>query len=185
MGNSLRDALTKAGVVSTTKAKVSAQQVKKQIHQELHTKRKGAPPAQNEAALAAAKAQEEKLARDREMSREREAVISAKAARAQARQILRDRMQNNESADLTFNFVESGHIRHIYITAAQRAELGKGLLSVVALGERHYLVPTEVADKVHALIPGVFVYCPTPEKTQTIPENDPYAAYQIPDDLVW
>ncbi|CAK0761583.1 DUF2058 domain-containing protein [Gammaproteobacteria bacterium] len=185
MGNSLRDALTKAGVVNSAQAKVSAQQAKKQTRQELHTKRTGAPPVRNEAALAATKAQEEKLARDREMNREREAAIAAKAARAQARQMLRERMQNDESADLTFNFVEGGHIRHIYVTAPQRVDLEKGRLSVVALVDRHYLVPTEVADKVQTLIPEIFVYRPASEVTQVIPEDDPYAAYQIPDDLMW
>ncbi|CAK0778198.1 conserved hypothetical protein [Gammaproteobacteria bacterium] len=185
MGNSLRDALTKAGVVSTSQAKASAQQAKKEVRKELHAKRTGAAPVVNEAALAAAKAQEEKLARDREINREREAAVSAKAARAQARQILRDRMQNNESGDLAFNFVEGGHIRHIYVTAAQREDLAKGRLAVVALGERHYLVATEVADKVQALVADAFIYRPVPEESQAIPADDPYAAYQIPDDLMW
>lgn len=185
MSNSLRDALTKAGVVSASQAKVSVQQAKKQIRQELHAKRTGAPPALNEAALAAAKAQEEKLLRDRKINQEREAAATAKAARAHARQMLRERMQNEESADLIFNFVENNHIRHIYVTEGQREDLTKGRLAVVALGERHYLVSSEIADKAQTFVPELFVYRVVPEAAQNIPSDDPYAAYQIPDDLTW
>ncbi|CAK0754063.1 DUF2058 domain-containing protein [Gammaproteobacteria bacterium] len=185
MGNSLRDALTKAGVVSTGQAKTSAQQTKKQVRQELHAKRAGVAVVPNAVALAAAKAQEEKLVRDREMNREREAAAAAKAARAQARQILREQMKNDDSADLKFNFVEGSHICHLYVTAIQREELLQGRLVIVALGERHYLVSRDVADKVRVLVHDVFIYHPLAAGSQTNSADDPYAAYQIPDDLMW
>ncbi len=179
MGNSLRDALTQAGVVSTRQAKVSAQQSKK----ERHAKRAGAATEQDEIALAAAKAQAEKCARDREMNQAREAAVAAKAARAQARQLLQERVQNDASATLTFHFVENGRVCHVYVTETQRETLTKGQLSIVALGERHYLVPNEVADRVRTLAPAACIHLL--ENKPPAAGDDPYAAYPVPDDLVW
>ena len=185
MGNALRDALTKAGLVSTSKAKASVQQSKKATRQELHAKRTGSAKAQSDVALAAAKAEEERLARDREANRAREAAAAAKAARAQARQILREHALNDATAALAFHFVENSRVCHVYVTESQREELTKGHLSIVALGERHYLVPDSVAEKVRAIVPEVFVYRPVEDKQSHPPSDDAYAAYPVPDDLVW
>ncbi len=186
MSNSLRDALTKAGVVSTSKAKVAAQQAKKTERQDLHTKRTGGV-VQSEAAKAAAKAQQEKLARDREMNRAREAALALKAARAEAKRVLRERMQNDAAAAIPFHFVEGTRVCHLYVTETQREQLTKGELAVVALGERHYLVPSDTSEKVRTLVPDVFVHRLTHGQAteDKCAHDDPYAAYQIPDDLMW
>lgn len=183
MGNSLRDALTKAGVVSTNQAKLAAQQEKKQARRELHAKRSGQITT-NEVSLTAAKLQEEKLAKDQELNRALDIATAAKAARAQVRQLLKAHCTNDDAADLKFNFVEGTQIRHIYTTTAQREELVKGRLAIVSFGERHYLVNSEIAAKVTAIIPEVFVYYHT-QDDQTNTADDLYAEYKIPDDLIW
>lgn len=183
MANSLRDALTKAGVVSSAQAKVAAQQAKKQQRQEIHAQRSGAPVL-NDAAIAVQNAQQEKVLRDQELNRAQEIERQAKAARAQVRQILRANMQNDEAAQVKFNFVAGKQIRHIYLTDIQRAQLINGQLSLVAFSERHYLVTREIANKVQILIPDIFIYSPSAERNSMAPD-DPYADYSIPDDLIW
>jgi len=184
MGNSLSDALTKAGVVSTGQAKIAAQHAKKQQRQELHAQRTKNNPILSDAAIAALKSQEEKLRRDQELNRVQEEARLAKAARSQVRQILNTHLQNDDSAEVMFNFVEGKHIRHIYLNETQREQIIAGKIAIVAFAERHYLVAPEIAYKVQTLIPEIFIYCPTPEKNPIAPD-DPYSDYPVPDDLMW
>ncbi len=186
LGNSLRDAMLKAGVVEPSKVKVAIQQGKKQERQDRHRQRTGAPPQVSEATEAAARAEAERLARDRELNRQRQEAAAAKAGRIQAKQLLREQAKNDDKAEELFNFTEGKLIRHLYVTSGQRKDLLMGRLVIVALGERHFIVTAEIGTKVQGLVPGIFIYQVSGEEEKRPSEDDdPYGAYQVPDDLLW
>jgi len=135
--------------------------------------------------LAVARAQEEKLARDQSLNQKREADAAAKAVRSEVKQWLREHDQNREHSDIAFHFIEHANVRHLYVNADQQTELARGQLAIVSFGNRHYLVPTEMADKVQTRLPEIFVFRVTPSLSDTSPPEDLYSEHAIPDDLIW
>jgi uncharacterized protein YaiL (DUF2058 family) len=65
--------------------------------------------------------------------------------------------------------------------------LGKGQIAIVKLGELYELVPTAVAEKIKQRDEGLVVMLSenTSVSTDQVDEDDPYADFKIPDDLMW
>jgi len=174
MGNSLQEQLLKAGLVNKSKA----QQAKKQSRKKKRSQGKR-PDA---VAQAVAKVQAEKEARDRELNRQRDIKQAAKARKMLLRQFVEQNMLNDRAAEEPFNFVHGSSVKRLYVNPKQRVKLGAGELSIAYVGERYYLMAAETAKKVQEMAPDTFVYTPEEEKPA---EDDPYADYQVPDDLMW
>jgi uncharacterized protein YaiL (DUF2058 family) len=176
MGNSLKDQLLKAGLVNKSKV----QQAKKQSRKKRRNQGAGAQP--DGVAQAVARAQAEKEARDRELNRRREIKQAAKARKVLLKQFVEQNMLNDRSAEDPYNFVHGGSIRRLYVNPKQRKKLGAGELAIVGMAERYYLMAAETAKKVLEMASDTFVFIPQEEKPA---EDDPYAGYQVPDDLMW
>lgn len=175
MAGSLKDQLLKAGLVSQ-------QQVKKAAHEK--RKSKDGNQQQQAAAEAARRAAEEKAQRDRELNRQRQEEAARKAAAAEIRQLIEANRLDKTEGDIPYNFTDGNKVRRIYVTAELHAQLVKGTLCIAKLGQRHELVRPEVAEKIQARDPSR-VIMPVPDATTAPPADDPYAAYQVPDDLIW
>ena len=176
MGNSLQEQLLKAGLVNKSKA----QQAKKQSRKKKRNKAAGAQP--DGVAQAVARAQAEKEARDRELNRQREVNQAAKARKVLLKQYVEQNMLNDRKAEDRYNFVHGGSIKRLYVNPKQREKLGSGQLAIVYVAERYYLMAVENANKVLEMASDTFVFIPKEEKAE---EDDPYADYQVPDDLMW
>jgi uncharacterized protein YaiL (DUF2058 family) len=86
--------------------------------------------------------------------------------------------------DSTFQFVDAGKIKKIALHKAQRAQIIGGVLAVVRFDQTYELVPAATAEKIALRDPGCVVVFNVPS-SQENPENDPYADYPVPDDLMW
>ena len=64
-----------------------------------------------------------------------------------------------------------------------RSKLSNGSLAVVALGGGYEVIPREAAVKIQERDPGRILLLNT--HVEEADEDDPYAAYKIPDDLMW
>jgi uncharacterized protein len=70
-----------------------------------------------------------------------------------------------------------------YVSAAVQAHLIAGRLVIVCLDGKTELLPRIIADKIAERDASLVVRV---KKTTTeIDEDDPYAAFQIPDDFTW
>ena len=90
---------------------------------------------------------------------------------------------------MAYNFThslegQSGKIRKIYVTEEQQKQLSKNQVAIVALSPNQFeLVPAVVANKISVQDPEYIVENSSVDTEPTA--DDPYADYQIPDDLVW
>ncbi len=170
---SLKDQLMKAGLADAKKAKKVA-----------HEKRVEArDPLAETAAQLAARALAEKAERDRAMNKQLEEEKARKALQAQIRQLI-ETQRVARSGDVAYQFTDAKKIKKLYVSAAQQAQLVKGLLGIVRLGEAYELVPALVAEKIQDRDASHVVVLN--RKAADLPaEDDPYADYQIPDDLMW
>ena len=74
-------------------------------------------------------------------------------------------------------------VKKLYVSSKLHDELSRGLVAIARLAEQYILIPAQVAEKVMQRDAASIVLLNT--KQQQPDEDDPYADYQIPDDLMW
>lgn len=183
MGNSLQDELLKAGLVD----KARVERAQKQKHQQRRQaqakpkKARRAPPAVDPAV---AEAQAEKALRDRELNAQREEVRRQREVNAQVRQLVsRHRHARVErDDDRPFHFENKGKVKRLFVDAETQTLITSGRLKIVNDNGQFELVPADVAEKIRARNPSLVIDLPDEEAPAA---DDPYAAFKVPDDLMW
>lgn len=176
---SLQDQLLKAGMVDEKKAKKLRKEKRKQAKQ--------VPKGQevlNETREQVKSAQAEKAARDRELNRQQQQVAELKAINAQIKQLISTNLIDRSGGDIPYQFTDGTRIKKIHVTALLQEQLIKGLVAVVKLTDQYELVPAVVADKIRQRDDNV-ILLQNNKSQDEVDEDDPYADYQIPDDLMW
>ncbi len=82
-----------------------------------------------------------------------------------------------------YNFTDGKQIKKMYVSAAVQKLLSNGRLAIVKLNGSYELVPAVIADKISQRDDSCIISQQV--VIQTEDEDDPYADYQIPDDLMW
>lgn len=178
---SLQDQLLKAGLVDKKKA----QKVKKDKNKQARVKRKNKIETTDEAKLAAEKAQAEKVERDRQLNLQRKQEAEQKAVTAQIRQLIEMNRQEKNAGDITYNFTDGTTVSHIYVDERQQKQLSNGHLAIVRLDGQYEIVPSSVSEKIALRDENYLVYSNRDKVDNEIDEDDPYAEFQVPDDLMW
>ena len=179
MANSLGDQFLKAGLVS----KDQLNKAKKSKSKQQHQKNKQKTEVVDEAAAAARQAAAEKASRDRELNRLQREEVGRKAVQAQVRQLVESNRLAPDDGEMGFNFQDGTVIRKIFVSAEVRNKLARGLLAIARLDGRYEVIPSVVAEKIMLRDETCIV-----SNATTQPENgqdDAYADYKVPDDLMW
>lgn len=179
MGLSLRDQLLKAGLVNEKQAKQAGKQKQKQERLE----RKGQVEKDDTARQAALQAQAEKTERDRELNRQQQEKQDQKARAAQIKQLIETSRLPKLDTDDYYNFVDGKKVKRISVNAMLRDKLSRGSLAIVRHGGGYEMIPREAALRIQERDAQRILLLNTP--TEAPDEDDPYAAYQVPDDLMW
>lgn len=176
---SLQEQLLKAGLANQKKAKRINQDKSKQKKLDRRTGIQTVDASR----VAALEAQQKQAERNRELNAQRDAAANQKAIMAQIVQMVQQSRQNKGAGDIAYNFTYGTKIERIFVSAVVRDQLAAGHLVIVRLGETTELVPRVVADKIAERDETMLVR--VNKTSTTIDEDDPYAAYQVPDDLMW
>jgi uncharacterized protein YaiL (DUF2058 family) len=176
---SLQDQLLKAGIVDSKKAK----KIVKEKRKEAKSQPKGHARV-DETREQAIRSLAEKVERDRELNRELQALNEKRAIQAQIIQLIRMNRIERASGDIPFQFVDGKKIKKIHVTAQLQTELSRGRIAIARLEERYELLPAAAAQKIMQRDESAILLLNTSEPTAP-GEDDPYAAYEIPDDLMW
>ncbi len=177
MGKSLQDQLLKAGLAN----KKQAVRAKKAKNSKEKLKRTG-KEVEDEAALLAKKALDEKLARDKALNEEKNKQAELAAVRAQILQIVSmNRIQ--ERGDIEHRFPDGGVITTLLLTDTQRKAVINGALAIVKTSNRYDLLPRKAALKIAERDESLVLVCN--ESTEESEEDDDYAEFKVPDDLMW
>lgn len=181
VSKSMQDQLRQAGLASK-KQEVSARKAKNTREK---MQRKGQDVV-NEAADLARQAQIEKVARDRELNRARAAEAERHAIAAQVKELV-TLNRISERGEIEFRFTEGSAIRTLMVEEQQRRALVNGKLAIVALADRHEIVPRKVAEKVAERDAEAVVLMNARSAAAPSDDDEPdeYAGYEVPDDLMW
>jgi uncharacterized protein YaiL (DUF2058 family) len=177
---SLQEQLLKSGLVSAAKAKSVKADKRKQTQQQ----RKNKVEVVDEAKELAQKAQAEKIVRDRELNQLRQQQNEQKQLAAQIKELIELNRLPTDPEGLAYNFTDDNKVKRLYVSEAMRDQIAEGRLAIVKLGASYEVVPAETARKIQQRdATSLIVFNEQNETTDA--EDDPYAAFQVPDDLIW
>lgn len=181
---SLQEQLLKAGLIDTKKAKA----VEKEKRKETKVARKSKEGIVDQSRLLAGQSLAEKARRDREQNLKLQEEANKKAIAAQIRQLIEMNKVARGKPDIGFNFIDSGKIKKIHVSKDIQHQLGLGNLAIVKVIDiretRYEIVPEKCARKI-AQRDSQCVLVLNDRTAEAVAEDDPYAAYKIPDDLMW
>lgn len=180
MAGSLQDQLLKAGLADAKKAKKINKDKKKQDK----VQRKSKVEVVDETKQQVQQARQEKVERDRQLNDQKKAEADKKAIAAQVRQLIDVNRIARDGAEISYNFTDNNKIKKIRVNAVMQDQLSRGRLAIVSLQGSYDLVPAAVADKISQRMPECVIVC-NDGAAEDIDEDDPYADYKIPDDLMW
>jgi hypothetical protein len=176
---SLQEQLLKAGLVDKNKVKVANQDKSRQKKIE----RRSGTESVDETRLAAQEMQRQQAERARELNAQRDAAARQKAIQAQIVQMVQQNRQAKGNGDIAYNYTHNNKIERFFVSAAVQAHLVAGRLVIVCLGSTVELVPRVIADKIAERDASMVVR--VNKSSNEVDADDPYAAFKIPDDLMW
>ena len=176
---SLQDQLLKTGLIDAKKAS----KIKKSKYRQAQQKQKNKVETADEVKLAAQQAQAENLQRDRQLNERRRREAERKAIAIQVRQLVEMNRQPRNGGDIAYSFSDGTLVKCIHVTRPQLKQLSNGHLCIIKLDEQYELIPTLVAEKIQRRDECAQILSNKP--TELPDEDDPYANFQVPDDLMW
>jgi uncharacterized protein YaiL (DUF2058 family) len=180
MGNSLQDQLKKSGLIDDKKAKQLKRAKLKE--EKLVRKSTGKKVAIDERQVELDRQKAEQVNKDRQLNLEKNAKEQRKAIAAQVKQLVEVNSIRIEG-DKKYSFVDGSKIKNLWISQQQVDQLSNGQIVIVRNSDKVALVPTMVADKIGQRDSSLIVF--KAKKNEEVSADDPYADYQIPDDLDW
>lgn len=186
---SLKDQLLKAGLIDQSKASKAEREQRKQDHQKTAKAKKKAQKSGeaivDEAKLLADQARQEQAERSRELNRQQREQAEHKAIQAQIRQLIDMNRIDRKRGDIAYQFADGNTIKKVYLTTKLQDQLAYGVIALVRFGDGYELVPKQVAEKIAQRDAACILVQNTGSSQPAAVEDDPYADYQIPDDLMW
>jgi len=181
---SLQEQLLKAGLTTKQKARQANAEKRRKNKQ----KRSGAAvdvSLQEKVKQDLAKAKADKLAKDMALNEEKKCQLAAKEQQLRIQQILSHHQLKEVDGDTVYNYTFGSKIKKLMLDAKTHKALVDGRLALCGLDDTTYLVTAETAAKVAELDASVVLVQNDKVASDNIDEDDPYADYQIPDDLMW
>ena len=112
-------------------------------------------------------------------------ILEEKALKASIIQMIKQHKVENTEGDIAYQFIDENKIKKVYINQQIYNALVAGSLVIARDHESYAFLPKALADRINAKLEG-FIIVNTSEKNEAVTdEEDPYAAYVIPDDLMW
>jgi uncharacterized protein YaiL (DUF2058 family) len=179
---SLQEQLLKSGLVSSAKAKT----IKTEKHKQQHAQRHHKIEVIDEAKMWAQKAAAEKAERDQLLNLQLQEQARQKEIKAQIKQLIDENKIafDAKNAEIPYRFTDGTTVKTLYVTESLRAQLVAGKLAIVRGSKNYELISDETALKIKERDEKRILVL-NEAKAEVVTENDPYAAFEIPDDLMW
>jgi uncharacterized protein YaiL (DUF2058 family) len=179
---SMQEQLLKAGLVSSAKAKT----IKTEKHKQQHAQRHHNIEVIDEAKMWAQKAAAEKAERDQLLNLQLQEQARQKEIKAQIKQLIDENRIafDTKNAEIPYRFTDGTTVKTLYVTDDLRTQLVAGKLAIVRGGKNYDLISYETALKIKER-DETRILVLNEAKAEDVVADDPYAAFEIPDDLMW
>ncbi len=176
---SLQDQLLKAGLTSEHNLKVAKSEKRKKQKK----KKKGATSNPSDLQQHIEQTKQAQLAKAQEVNAQKQQALKEREDVARVKQILEHHQQSEIRGDVTFNFTYQNKIKEIDVNAVTQKALAAGRLAICVLEGQFYVIPDEPARKIAEVSEAYIVMHALTDDGKD--DDDPYADYEIPDDLMW
>lgn len=174
----LQEQMLKAGLVSSKKvAKVQRTAKKSRVQA-------------REAREAVEENKKAQIERDKLLSEQQKQAVLSKEYKAQVKQLIEMNRVMPGRGDISFNFTDGSIIKKITVDKLTQTQLINGRLAIARLatqsnGDSEYaIIPAVVAEKIAQRdASSIVLHSALSQDVQD--EDDPYADFKIPDDLMW
>lgn len=174
----LQEQMLKAGLVSSKKmAKVQRTAKKSRVQA-------------REAREAVEENKKAQVERDKVLSEQQKQAALSKEYKAQIKQLIEMNKITITRGDIGYNFTDNNLIKKVYVDKVTQSQLIKGRLAIARLtaeissDSEYAIIPAVVADKIAQRDANYIVLnCELSQEAKD--EDDPYADFVIPDDLMW
>jgi len=174
----LQEQMLKAGLVSSKKlAKVQKTAKKSRVQA-------------REAREAVEENKKAQAERDKQLSEQQKQAALSKEHKAQVKQLIEMNRIAIAKGTIDFNFTDNNLIKKIAVDKTTQSQLISGRLAIARLsadnnGENTYaIIPASVADKIAQRDANSIVLNSALSQEEQ-DEDDPYADFKVPDDLMW
>jgi hypothetical protein len=174
----LQEQMLKAGLVSSKKLEKVQRTAKKSRVQA------------REAREAVEENKKAQIERDKQLSEQQKLATLSKEYKAQVKQLIEMNRIVISKGDIGYNFTDNNLIKKIYVDKATQAQLINGRLAIARLvaengrDNEYAIIPASVADKIAQRDASSIVLNSELSK-EALEEDDPYADFIVPDDLMW
>ncbi|WP_111980046.1 DUF2058 domain-containing protein [Algibacillus agarilyticus] len=169
---SLQDQLLKAGLVNEKKVNKAKKSSKK------------SRSLRKEVKAATEEAKASQLAKDKAANQKIKQEAEKKALAAQIKQLINLNAINLSESTIEYRFTDENLVKTVLVNDLQQKQLANGLLCIAKLNETYKVIPSAVADKIIQRDDSYIVVLNQKSEEQ-LEEDDPYADFQVPDDLMW
>lgn len=188
MAKSLQEQLLASGVAKPKQAKKAKRE---KVRRDQAARRDGKTPDEKKALEAEiARAEAAKRERDRQLNasqkserQEREQVQSATQIIDQHR-IKAGRQKGDKGDNIAYSYTVGGKVRRIEVSPGQQRDLAAGRLAIVRHGDKTSLVPRAAAQRLPESWSDA-IWLLSREQEAVVDPDDPYADFQVPDDMMW
>lgn len=178
---SLQDQLLKSGLTNDNKIKQIKADKRKQTKQKLNQ----GIEIVDEVKLSVEQARLQQVERDRVLNQQRKEADEHKALLAQIRELVDINRIHQDDSGLPYQFNDTNKVKKVYVTEKVRSLLVNGRAGIIKIDGHYHIVPIEIAHKIYQRDEASVIVLNQQVSQQSDHENDPYADYQIPDDLIW
>ncbi|NQZ49259.1 MAG: DUF2058 domain-containing protein [Moritella sp.] len=177
---SLQDQLLKAGLGDEKKAK--------KIRKERNKKNKAVRKNQESADTSLQdeiKAKKDAQAQlDAERNKAIQDKIELKSEHGKVKQMIQQLHITDFGGELSFNYVLDKKVKTLSVDQPSYNALTKGQIGLCVLEGKSYVMPGIAIDKIRA-VDEAYVLVLNENTATEVEDDDPYADFQIPDDLMW
>ncbi len=190
MGNALQDQLLNMGLIDKKKA---AQTKKDNYKKNKKNRNKKEPVVDNNKLLIQQQMQNKKQ-QDQRLNQHKQDQANAKAIKAQIKQLIESNsiflLETNEEDKgkakvVEFNFQDKNLIKQLTVSAKIQKSLINGHLAIAKWGEKYHVIASVVATKIAQREDDSYIILMNSLQDESEVEDDEYADYEIPDDLMW
>lgn len=174
----LQEQMLKAGLVSSKKMEKVQRTAKKSRVQA------------REARAAVEENKKAQVERDKQLSEQQKQAVLTKEYKAQVKQLIEMNRITVAKGSIDFNFTDNNLIKKIAVDKLTQTQLINGRLAIARLitdssGKSEYaIIPAVVADKI-AQRDAESIVLNSVVSQDVQDEDDPYADFKVPDDLMW
>ncbi|MEI6897677.1 MAG: DUF2058 domain-containing protein [Psychromonas sp.] len=178
---SLQEQLMKSGLINKQKAQQAQTEKRRKAKQK---KKKGTLEiSQAQYAVNAKKEQQKK--QDLQKNKAVQISLDERASHGKLIQMIAQHCEKNYQGEIDYHFTYAAKVKRIAINETTQRNLVNGLLAICVLNDEFYLINKEATEKLTKIDASVLVALHEKVDVEALDEDDPYAEFTIPDDLVW